>query len=202
MDKNRDRVMLINVGGIMLVVIVIAFIYILSIRGEFTKYLDTKYPKLSFKVGVTKIDFSYSGYYTNVICLDDETNFTISKNFKTKNISEYYIENKSRIQYNTKIKNIFNGSEIQKSIRNVTGGGKGIFEDNATYEQVDIDLISNTDQIAVAKEVMKKIQEKNISVEKLIFRYEIDMHVYELWLTPKDYKLTYKEINDKVMKIK
>ncbi|MBK5242508.1 hypothetical protein [Clostridium sp.] len=200
MDKKK--VVLINVGGIMLVVIVIAFIFLLSIRSEFAKHLDTKYPELSFKVGVTKIDIIYGNYYANVTCLDDETYFPISKDFKTKNILDSYIQYKSKIQYNTKIKNIFDGSDIQKSIKKATGGSKGIFENNALYEQVNIDLISNTDQIAVAKEVMKILKEKNISVEKVIFMYEIDMHVYELWLTSKDYKLTDKEINDKVMKIK
>ncbi|MGH4137739.1 hypothetical protein [Clostridium sp.] len=200
MDKKR--VALVIVGGIMLLVIVIALIFLLSIRSDFTKYLDTKYPELSFKVGVTKIDIIYGKYYANVNCIDDETDFPISKDFKTKNISEEYIQYKSTIQYNTKIKNIFDGSDIQKSIKKATGGSKGIFENNATYEQVNIDLISNTDQIAVAKEVMKILKEKNISAEKVIFMYEIDMHVYELWLTPKDYKLTDKEINDKVMKIK
>ncbi|MGH4120342.1 hypothetical protein [Clostridium sp.] len=93
MDKNR--VTLINVGGIILVVIVIAFIFLLSIRSEFTKYLDTKYPELSFKVGATKIDIIYGNYYANVTCLNDEIYFPISKDFKIKNILDSYIQYKS-----------------------------------------------------------------------------------------------------------
>jgi len=199
---RKKRGVLINVGGIMLVVIVIAFTFLLSIRSLFTKYLDTKYPELLFKVGVTKIDIIYGNYYANVTCLDDKTYFPIFKNFKTKNISEDYIQYKSVVQYNTKIQNIFDGRDIQKNIKKVTGGSKNTFENNATYQQVNIDLISDTNQIEVAKEVMEILKEKNISVETVIFMYEIDMHVYELWLTPKDYKLTDKEIELKVKKIK
>jgi len=199
---RKKRGILINFGGIMLVVIVIAFIFLLSIRREFTKYLDTKYPELSFKVGITKLNIIYGNYYANVTCLDDKTYFPISKDFKTKNISEDYIQYKSAIQYNSKIKNIFDGSDIQKNIKSVTGGGKIRSEDNASYEQVNIDLISGTDQITDAKEVLKILKEKNIYVEKVIFTYEKDKSVYELWLSSNDYKLTEKEIELKVRKIK
>ena len=144
----------------------------------------------------------YGNYYVNVTCLDDKTNFPISKDFKMKNISEDYIQYKSTIQYNSKIKNIFDGSDIQKNIKSVTGGGKILFEENASYEQVNIDLISGTDQIADAKEVLEILKEKNIYAEKVIFTYEKDKSLYELWLSSNDYKLTEKEIELKVRKIK
>lgn len=199
---RRKRGVLINVGGIMLVVIVIAFIFLFSIRSEFIKYLDTKYPELSFKVGVAKFDIIYGNYYANVICLDDKTNFPISKGFKTKNISEDYIQYKSTIQYNSKIKSIFDGSEIEKNIKSITGSSKIPFENNASYEQVNIHLITGTDQIADAKEVLKILKEKNIYAEKVIFTYEKGKNLYELWLSSNDYKLTEKEIETKVKKIK
>lgn len=199
---RKKRGVLVNVGVILLVVILIAFIFHLSIRSEFTKYLDTKYPELSFKVGVTKFDIVYGNYYANVTCLDDKTNFPISKGFKTKNISEDYIQYKSRIQYNSKIKSIFDGSEIQKNINSVTGGSKIPFENNAPYEQVNIDLISGTNQVVDAKEVLKILKEKNIYAEKVIFTYEKDKNLYELWLSSNDYMLTEKEIESKVRKIK
>jgi hypothetical protein len=184
------------------VVLVIAFVFLLNIRSEFTKYLDTKYTEQSFKVGFTKIDPIYGHYYANVTCLNDETSFPISKGFKTKKINDDYIQYKSRNQYNFKIKSIFDGTNVQKNIRSVTGGGKTPFENSASYEQVNIYLISNTDQVTAAKEVLKIIKDKDIYAEKVIFTYEKDKHVYELHLSSNDYNLTEEEIELSIRKIK
>ena len=199
---SKKKFALINIVGIIFVVIVIASISLLSIRCEFTKYLDTKYNEISFKVSFTKIDVIYGNYYANVTCLNDGTSFPISKGFKTKNIKEDYLQYKSINQYNTTIKSIFDGSNIKRSIANVTGGSKMPFSNNTSYEQVNISFISDTDHIADAKEVLEILKEKNIYVEDLIFTYEKDESVYELWLSSNDYNLTEKEIQLKVRKIK
>jgi hypothetical protein len=182
------------------VFLVIAFVFLLSIRSEFTNYLDTKYTEQSFKVGFTKIDPIYGHYYANVTCLNDDTSFPISKGFKTKKINDDYIQYKSRNQYNFKIKSIFDGTKVQKNISSVTGGGKTPFENNASYEQVNMYLIS--DQVKAAKEVLQILKEKNIYAEKVIFTYEKDKHLYELHLSSTDYNLTEEEIELSIMKIK
>jgi hypothetical protein len=197
---GKKNVVFTNVRIIVLVVLVIPFVFLMSIRSEFTKHLNTKYTEQSFKVGFTKIDPIYGHYYANVTCLNDETSFPISKGFKTKKIDDDYIYYKSRNQYNSKIKKAFDDSNVQKNIRSVTGGGKIPFENSASYEQVSIYLIS--DQVKAAKEVLQILKEKNIYAEKVIFTYEKDKHVYELHLSSTDYKLTEEEIELSIIKIK
>lgn len=201
MGKKR-KVILISLSGIIIVLIVIVYISLLSTRSKFVKYLGRKYPELSFKVSSTKIDIIYGKYYSNVTCLNDGTSFPISKVFKTQDIHEDYIQYKSTTQYNAKIKSIFDGSDIQKDIKSITGGSKIPYDNNDSYEQVDILLISDTDHITDAKKVLKILKEKNIYVKKVIFRYAKDNRVYELWLSSNDYNLTEKEIESKVKRIK
>ncbi|MBU3161365.1 hypothetical protein KPL37_16780 [Clostridium frigoris] len=196
----KKKVVLIKIGGIILVVIIAAFIYFLSIRSEFTKYLDTKYPKLSFKVGLTKNNILYGNYYSDVICLNDGTYFVISKD--KENISEDYIQYKSVMQYNSKIKSAFKGRAIQKHIKSVTGSGAIPFKENVSYIQINIDLINGVDQISDAKDVLKILKEKNIVTNSVIFSYEKDRSYYELWLPSNGYNLTRKQIESKIIKIR
>ncbi|MBU3100818.1 MULTISPECIES: hypothetical protein [Clostridium] len=196
----KKKVALIKIGGIILVVIIAAFIYSLSIRSEFTKYLDTKYPRLSFKVGLTKNNILYGNYYSDVTCLNDGTYFVISKD--KENISEDYIQYKSVMQYNSKIKSAFKGRAIQKHIKSVTGSGAIPFKNNASYIQIYIDLINGVDQISDAKDVLKILKEKNIVTNSIIFSYEKDKSYYELWLPSNGYNLTRKQIESKIIKIR
>ena len=196
----KKKVVLIKIGGIILVVIIAAIIYSLSIRSEFTKYLDTKYPKQSFKVGLTKNNILYGKYYSDVTCLNDGTYFVISKD--KENISEDYIQYKNVMQYNSKIKSAFKGRAIQKHIKSVTGSGAIPFKDNASYIQINVDLINGVDQISDAKDVLKILKEKNIVTNSVIFSYEKDKSYYELWLPSNGYNLTKKEIESKVRKIR
>ncbi|MCB2342906.1 hypothetical protein [Clostridium estertheticum] len=196
----KKKVVLTTIGGIMLMVIIVTFIYLLSIRSEFTKKLDTKYPKQSFKVGFTKYQIIYGYYYSDVTCLSDGTYFTISKD--KKNISEDYIQYKSIMQYNSKIKNAFKTRAIQKHIKSVTGSGAIPFKDTASYIQINIDLINGVDQIPDAKDVLKILKEKNIVTNSVIFSYEKDKHYYELWLPSNGYNLTRKQIESKIIKIR
>ncbi|MBU3199819.1 hypothetical protein LL037_08095 [Clostridium estertheticum] len=196
----KKKAALIKIGGIIFVVIIAAFIYSLSIRSEFTKYLDTKYPKLSFKVGLTKNNILYGNYYSDVTCLNDGTYFVISKD--KENISEDYIQYKSVMQYNSKIKSAFKGRAIQKHIKSVTGSGAIPFKNNASYIQINIDLINGVDQISDAKDVLKILKEKNIVTNSVIFSYEKDKSYYELWLPSNGYNLTRKQIESKIIKIR
>jgi len=199
---EKVKIFLISTIGILLVLILTAFISLMCIRGEFTEYLEEKYSGLSFKVGFTKVDLIYGKFYTNVTCLNDSTSFPISKSFKTKDIHEDYIQYKSQIQYNSKIKRMFNGSGIESYIKSVTGGGKIPFENGGIYTQINIYLTDDAEHISVVKKVLYVLKENNISAERIILTYEKDKHVYEIWLSSDDYPLTENEIEAKVKKIK
>ncbi len=202
MNKNR-KMYLISVLGILGAVCLAVFIFLLGVRGEFTKYLEEKYLDQSFKVGFTKIDPIYGKFYGGVTCLDDGTHFTISKSFNTKKIRENYLENKNRNQYNAKIKGIFDSNDIENHIRSVTGSGKMPFESNGQYTQININLKDDVEQpIMVIKKVLNVLKDNNIWGERIIFTYEKDKHVYELWLSTDEYDLTGKEISEKIRKIK
>lgn len=179
-----------------------AFILLMSIRGEFTRYLDEKYSELSFTVGFTKVDLIYDKFYAKVTCLDDYTIFPISKSFKTKDIHENYVQYKSQNQYNSRIKEIFYGSGIESKIKSVTGGGKIPFENGGIYTQINIYLTDDAEHISVVKKVLYVLKENNISAERIILTYEKDKHVYEIWLSSDDYYLEENEIEAKVKKIK
>jgi len=199
--NKKDKIKLISISGVILV-ITIVFCFLINIRNEFVQYLDTQYPEQSFKVGFTKIDIIYGNYYAKVNCLTDGTHFGISKQFNTKDIHTDYVQVKGTAQYNSKIKSIFDGNDIQKDIVDVIGGGKTPYENSGSYETISIRLISDTDQVADVKKVLNIFKEKNINVDRLSFTYEKDKNVYELSLSSNDYNLTEKEIELKFKKIK
>ncbi|MDD4524207.1 MAG: hypothetical protein PHW84_15510 [Methanosarcina sp.] len=200
--SKKNKNLLISSIRILLVLILIVFIFLMGIRGEFTKYLEVKYSDLSFDVGFVKTDPIYGNFYANVTCLNDYTFFPISKSFKTKNIHEDYPQHKSRNQYNSKIIDIFDGSDLESYITSITGGSKIPFENDGVYTQINIYLIDDAEHILVVKKVMNVLEQNNISAEKIIFTYEKDKHVYEIWLSSYDYALTENEIEAKVEKIK
>jgi len=200
--KKKLKIALISISGILLVFIIVLYTFLMSIRVEFTKYLDERYPNLLFNVGFTKINIIYGNFYVNVTCLDDGTFFPISKSFNTKIIKEDYPQYKSQIQYNSKIKDIFDVSDIGSYIKSVTGGGKIPYERGGVYTQINIHLIDEAEHTATVKKILYILKEKNISAEKIIFTYEKDKHVYEVLLSSDDYNLTESEIKAKVKKIK
>ncbi len=80
--------------GIVLMFLLTTFIYLVSIRSEFSTFLGEKYPDRSFEIGFTKYNVLYGNFYSKVICLDDGTLFFISKNAQTNIISEDYVQSK------------------------------------------------------------------------------------------------------------
>jgi len=145
--RKKSKVTLICVTGIIIILTLRVFFILNSVGNGFAKYLTTQYPKLSFKVDSTKINFLYSNYYAKVTCLSDGTVFWISKNFNTKDISEDYYQYKSTSEYNSNLKDIFDGSDIQKYIASITGGSKSLFTENATYEQINVQLVNDVNPI-------------------------------------------------------
>ncbi len=199
---KKVKIFLTSMLGILLVLILIALIFLMSIRGEFARYLDEKYSEISFTVGFTRVDFIYGEFYAKATCLDDYTNFPITKSFKTKEIHEDYVQYKSKDQYNSRIKEIFYGSWIENKIKSVTGGGKIPFENGGTYTQINIHLTDEEEHISDIEKVLHLLKENNISAERIILSYEKDKHVYEIRLSSDNYSLTEKEIEAKVERIK
>ncbi|NLK36365.1 MAG: hypothetical protein GX301_13180 [Gracilibacteraceae bacterium] len=194
--------MLISIIGILIVLVFSAIMFLSGIKGEFVGYLSERYPDLSFEVGFTKIDPIYEKYYALATCLDDGTSFPIVKSFNSKEIYDDYLQYKSRNQYNSKIQEVFSGSGIESSIRSVTGGGKKPFETGAAYEQINIHLTNDGEHLAVVKEALALLAKNDIAAEKVIFTYEKDKHVYELWVSSEEYALTEEELKEKVRNIK
>jgi hypothetical protein len=200
--KKTTKTVLTGILGVVLILVLAAFILLMNIRWEFTKYLDGKYSELSFTVGFTKIDPIYGKYYAMASCSDDNIVFPITKSFNTKHIQENYVQTKSQQQYNYRLNEIFRGSIIEGQIRSITGGGKTPFDKGSIYTQINIHLTEDAKHVLAAKEVMHMLQENNISAERIIFTYETDKHVYEIKLSSEDYSFNEEEIKDKVKMIK
>jgi hypothetical protein len=200
--KKKTGILKKSILGIVLVSGVAVFILFMGIRSEFSQYLKQRYPGQSFRVGFIKIDPIYGSYIAEVTCLNDEVRFPISKSFDTKNINEDYPQQKSRLQYNSKLKSIFAASEVKSSIGTVIGGGKNPFDDSGKYDQIYVDISPSAEHISTIKKAMNVLRENNISSECIMFSYEKDKGVYEVILSSNDYDLTEKQIEDKVEKIK
>jgi len=188
--------------GISIVLVLTAVMFLSGIREEFAGYLNERYPDLSFEVGFAQIDPIYGKYYTLVTCLDDGTSFPIAKSFNTKEIHDDYLQYKSRNQYNSKIQAVFSGSSIEEHLRKVTGSGKEAFETGTAYEQINIHITDDAEHLAVVKEALSLLAKNGISAERVIFTYEKDKHVYELWVSPEEHNLTEEELKEKVRYIK
>jgi hypothetical protein len=188
--------------GILLLFLITTLILLATVRVEFKSYLDKKYPNISFRVGIAKVNVIYSNFYAQVYCFDDGTSFPISKSLTTSEIHEDYAQYKSDMQYNSKIRSILAGSYVQGSIKSTTGGGQIPFTDQAVYDQVNIHLRDEADNIPVIKKIMELLKEKNLAAEKVIFMYEKDQGVYELEVSSAEYDMSETEIGARLKKIK
>lgn len=200
MSKN-NKVLLVSVAGILALALTGILFYI-NIRSEFINHLSKEYPKQKFDVGFVKIEPIYGNYFANVTCLDDYISFPISKSFNTKIISEDYPQYKSRIQYNSKIRDIVYGSNIRSYVNEVTGGGKIPFQDDGVYSQINLYITEDADIVSVATKTLAILNENNISAEIVGLMQEKDKHVYEIRLSTDDYALPKSELEAKVQRIK
>ena len=200
MSKNY-KVLLVSVVGV-LALILTGFIFFMSMRSEFENYLSKVYPEQKFNVGFVKIEPIYGNYIADVTCLDDYISFRISKSFNANEIHEDYSQSKSVNQYNSKIKAVFNNSDIKNNIEDVIGGGKIPFQNNGLYEQINLYLTKDADMVSVAAKTLTILKENNISAEVVILTQEKDKHVYEIHLSTEDYALPKSKLEDKVQRIK
>lgn len=188
--------------GILLVLILIVFISQMGIRGQLTRYLEEQYSGLVFDVGFVKIDPIYGKFYAKVTCLEDYAVFPISKGFKSKDIYEDYPGYKSRIQYNSRLRSMFDGSNVESSIKSITGGGKIPYQDDGIYDRIYVDLTDEARHISVIENVLNVLKKNNISAETIVFIYEKNKHVYEIQVSSDDYDATESEIEARVFQRK
>jgi hypothetical protein len=198
---KKGRIKLIIIGAITFAVLFV-FVYLLNIRNEFVQYLKAQYPEHSFKVGFTKVDILYDKYYASAVSLTDDIHFGVFKAFNTKNIRTNYAELKNSALHKSKFKSLFEGSAVEKDIKNVSGGGKAPYDNSGTFEQINISLNSNTDLTAAAHSILNLLKDKGITAERVDFMHEKDKNVYELVLSSNDFNLTEKDLEAKVRKIK
>jgi len=170
----------------------------MNIRSEFKNHLSEEYPEQRFAVGFIKYDPLYNNYFADVTCLDDHIPFGISKNSYTKQISDYYSGVKRADQYNSKIKPIFDNSDLKNAIVSVSGWGSSPFKDDAVYTQISLAITENADMVSVVTKTIAILKENNISAGIVDILQEKDKHVYELSLSPADYSLSKSELEAKI----
>jgi hypothetical protein len=102
-------------------------------------------------------------------------------------------------QYNSKIKPIFENSNIKNLIFNVSGMSRSPFKDNGVvYDRISLAITADADMISVAAKTIEILKENNISTGIIDILQEKDKHVYELSLSPDDYSLSKSELQAKV----
>lgn len=198
---NKTKLFLISMLGILLVLVIVSGIFLMNIREDFKEHLKAEYPELLFTVGFTKIDPVFGSFYAEATCLNDNTVFSIRQSFNTKRIRENYSQNKSQNQYNSKIKGIFRGSDVESKIKSATGGGKSFFDNAVIYSQISVSLVREAQHISVVKEILRIIKANDIVVENILFTYEKNNGIYQILLSEEDYNMSEKEIEVKVIKI-
>ena len=198
---SRNKIFL-AVTLFVLVLIITTAAFLFNVRSGFIEHLEKRYPEQNFSVGFVKIDPIYGSYIANVTSLNDDISFPISRSFQTKKIHEDYPQYKSRIQYNAKLKNIFESSDLKYSVRQVTGSGKIPFQNGDQYNQINIYLSAEHEITLIAVKVLSLLKDNHISSDKIIFTQEKEKHVYELHLVKSDLNLNQAELKAKIQRVK
>lgn len=196
MFKNH-KVLLVSVTGVLALVLT-WLLFTMNIRSEFKNHLSKEYPGQRFAIGFIKYDPLYNYYGADVTCLDDHIPFGISKNSYTKQISDYYSGVKRADQYNSKIKPIFDNSDLKNAIVSVSGWGSSPFKDDGVYTQISLAITENANMVSVVTKTIAILKENNISAGIVDILQEKDKHVYELSLSPADYSLSKSELEAKI----
>lgn len=196
--KNH-KVLVISVTAILLLVLT-WFLFTINIRSEFNNHLSEKYPGQKFAIGFIAYDLMYGNYGAHVTCLDDHIPFGISKNSYSKQIEDYYSGVKRAELYNSKIKPIFENSDLKNAIVNVSGVGGIItsYKDVEIYDRISLSITAEADMITVATRTIEILKGNNISAGIIDILQEKNKHVYELSLSPADYSLSKIELQAKV----
>jgi hypothetical protein len=196
------RKVVIGLVTLLFIIIATGLTSLFSVKSEFEKYLQKRYSQLTFKIGFTQIDPIYGKFYASATCIQDGVAFPIAKDFKTEQITEDYEQYKSVIQYNSKVKAALNDSDVKSYILDVTGGGEVPFQDERSYDQINIELAKNTNQITLVRKILSILHERNIHYEKVIFTWELDGHIYELQVSSADSLLSEDDLENKEKQLK
>lgn len=199
---NKNMKILLAIITLILTLGLTWFLATMNIMSEFKNHLSEKYPEQRFAVGFVKYEPLYNNYYAEVTCIDDSIAFRVSKNSYTKEISDYYSGVKRAGQYNSKIKAIFDNSDLKDTIMSVSGFGNSPFSDDGVYTQIDFSINENADMISVVTKTITILKENNISAEVVGIHQEKDNHLYVLTLSPADYSLSRSELQSKIVQRK
>lgn len=191
--SKKNKVLLISFTGVLALVLT-WFLFTMSIRSEFKNHLSKEYPGERFAIGFIIYEPLYENYCANVTCLDNHIHFGISKSSNIKEISDDY----SGFKYNSKIKSIFDNSNLKNAIVSVTGTGSSHFKDDGVYTQINLTITENSDMVSVVTKTITMLSENNISADIVYIQQEKDKHVYELSLSPADYSLSKSELEAKI----
>lgn len=160
--------------------------------------MSKEYPGQRFAIGFIIYEPLYEKYWADVNCLDDHIHFGIFRSSYKKQISDDY----SGFKYNSKIKYIFDNSNLKNAIVSVTGTGSSHFKDDGVYTQINLTITENADMVSVVTKTITILKENNISADIVHIEQEKDKQVYELSLSPADYSLPKSELEAKIEQIK
>jgi hypothetical protein len=190
------------VAGVLLAAIFGGAAFLMFVRGEFVRHLEVAYPDNTFQVGFVLADPIYGNYVSKATCLEDYTEFAISKSWNTKKISDNYPTSKSQSQYNAMIGDVFKASSIIGEIESVTGGGKKPFDGSGNYDQINFHLADEKEHALDVEEILRILESSCIEAETIYFTYEKEKHVYQILLSADDYDLNEEEIQKRIEMIK
>jgi hypothetical protein len=192
-----------KVAAVVLAAMIIAgFAFLIVVRGQFSAHLKEAYPGKTFSVGFVIVDPIYGNFVSKADCLDDYTNFTVSKSWNTKKISDNYPASKSQMQYNAMIGDIFEASPIIGEIESVTGGGKKPFDGSGNFDQINFHLADEKEHASDIVAILRILEVSGIEAQRIIFTYEMDKHVYVARLSSEDYGLSGDEIKSRIEMLK
>jgi hypothetical protein len=184
-----------------LAIVVIALVgfnlYKLKIHKEFTTYLENKYPENSFKVGWVKYNFVYGdSFYSEVICREDGTKFTISCNKGA--ISEQYVQFLSNNRYINSIVQHFKSEAILNSISSISPSA-----DNSIAVAFHENQFSDDKSFAEASfEVISVLKKNNVKFNSIVLWHGTRGKLCEIRLTGTEINGGIQNIMDKIMIIK
>jgi hypothetical protein len=180
--------------GVVLTVLSGFNLYKVKIHKEFATYLQNKYPENSFKVGWVKYDFVYGdSFYSEVICREDGTKFTISCNKGA--ISEQYVQFLSNNRYKNSIVQHFKSEAILNSISSISPSA-----DDSITVAFRANQFSDDKSFAEASfEVIRVLKKNNVKFNSIVLWHGTKAKLFEIRLEGTEMNGDVKDIMDKIM---
>lgn len=186
-----------TISAIVLIALASFNFYKLKIHKSFSAYLENNYPENSFKISWVKYDFIYGEtFYSQVLCREDETKFTISS---TKgSISEHYIEVLSNNRYKNSIIQYFKSEATLNLIRSISPSA-----DNSMAVAFRDNQFPDDKSFAEASyEVIKVLKKNNVKFNSIVLWHGTTAKLSEIRLTGAENSGSVVDIMGKIMNIK